>query len=44
VFFKHADGRRTTVPNHKGYDLAPGLVRKILQDIRMSAEDFKKLL
>lgn len=42
--FRHSDGRVTTVPDHKGRDIAPGLLRKILEDIRMSAEDFLRIL
>jgi predicted RNA binding protein YcfA (HicA-like mRNA interferase family) len=38
--FRHADGRCTTVPFHKGRDIAPPLLRKIARDIGMSAEDF----
>jgi len=38
--FRHPDGRMTTVPDHKGRDISPGLLRKILEDIRISAEDF----
>jgi predicted RNA binding protein YcfA (HicA-like mRNA interferase family) len=38
--FRHADGRRTTVPFHKGRDISPVLLRKIARDIGMSAEDF----
>lgn len=44
VFYRHADGRTTTVPKHKGRDLAAPLVRKILSDIRVSMEDFIELL
>lgn len=42
--FQHADGRVTTVPDHKGRDIAPGLLRKILDDIRVSPDDFLRLL
>ncbi len=38
--FAHPDGRRTTVPVHKGQDIGPGLLRKILRDIEM---DWKHL-
>ncbi|MCC7424867.1 MAG: type II toxin-antitoxin system HicA family toxin [Planctomycetaceae bacterium] len=38
--FRHADGRSTTVPFHKGRDISPVLLRKIARDIGMSAEDF----
>ncbi len=42
--FRHADGRVTTVPDHQGRDIAPGLLRKILEDIHMTAEEFSRLL
>ncbi len=38
--FRHADGRFTTVPFHKGRDIAPPLLRKIIRDIGMTAEEF----
>jgi predicted RNA binding protein YcfA (HicA-like mRNA interferase family) len=38
--FRHSDGRATTVPDHKGRDIAPGLLRQILDDVRLSAEEF----
>ena len=37
--FRHADGRATTVPFHKGCDISPILLRKIAQDIKVSVED-----
>lgn len=42
--FRHDDGRVTTVPDHRGRDLSPNLLRKILEDIRLRPEDFVKLL
>jgi predicted RNA binding protein YcfA (HicA-like mRNA interferase family) len=42
--FEHPDGRRTTVPVHKGRDIGPGLLRKILRDIELDAEDLKQWL
>jgi predicted RNA binding protein YcfA (HicA-like mRNA interferase family) len=36
---RHPDGRGTTVPDHKGRDIAPGLLRQIARDIGLSAED-----
>ncbi len=30
--FRHADGRGTTVPFHKGRDIAPPLLRQIARD------------
>lgn len=38
--FRHADGRGTTVPFHKGRDIAPPLLRQIAADIGMTAEEF----
>jgi predicted RNA binding protein YcfA (HicA-like mRNA interferase family) len=36
--FRHADGRATTVPFHKGRDISPVLLRKIAEDIRVALE------
>ena len=40
--FKHPDGRFTTVPDHKGRDISPFLLRKIADDIKLSVEDLLK--
>ena len=40
VQYRHVDGRCTTVPMHKGRDVAPVLLRQIAKDIGMTAEDF----
>jgi predicted RNA binding protein YcfA (HicA-like mRNA interferase family) len=40
VQFRHPDGRGTTVPVHKGRDLAPVLLRQIAKDIGLTAEEF----
>ena len=37
--FRHADGRVTTVPFHKGRDISPTLLRKIAQDIGLKVDD-----
>jgi predicted RNA binding protein YcfA (HicA-like mRNA interferase family) len=42
--YVHPDGRRTTVPMHKGKTIGRGLLRKILRDIGMSAEDLSRHL
>ncbi len=34
--FKHADGRSTTVPFHKGRDISPTLLRQIAKDVGLS--------
>lgn len=38
--FRHPDGRGTTVPCHKGRDIAPSLLRKIARDVGMKVEAF----
>ncbi|HCM28461.1 MAG TPA: hypothetical protein DIC34_18340 [Treponema sp.] len=38
--YKHPDGRRTTVPVHKGRDLSPILLKKICDDIDMPIREF----
>jgi predicted RNA binding protein YcfA (HicA-like mRNA interferase family) len=43
-FFTHPDGRTVTVPDHPGEDIGRGLLRKILNDIEISREDFVKWL
>jgi predicted RNA binding protein YcfA (HicA-like mRNA interferase family) len=40
VQYRHPDGRGTTVPMHKGRDIAPPLLRQIARDIGMTAEEF----
>ena len=42
--FEHPDGRRTTIPVHKGQDIGPGLLRKILRDIEVDAEELRRWL
>ena len=44
VFYRHPDGRTTTLPNHPGRDLARPLVREILREIDLTIEDFERLL
>jgi predicted RNA binding protein YcfA (HicA-like mRNA interferase family) len=38
--FRHPDGRQTTVPDHRGRDISPFLLRQIAKDIGMTIEDF----
>ena len=44
VFFKHPDGRTTVVPLHSGKDIGRGLLRAILNDIKITPKQFQKLL
>jgi len=42
--FEHPDGRRTTIPVHRGRDIGPGLLRKILRDVEIDADELRKRL
>ncbi len=44
VFYRHPESRTTTVPRHKGRDVAVPLVRAILADLRVSPDEFLRLL
>ena len=39
VQYRHPDGRATTVPMHKGRDIAPPLLRQIAKDIGLTVEE-----
>ena len=43
-FYRHPDGRTTTIPNHPGRDLSRPLIREILREIEITAEQFIKEL
>ncbi len=40
IQYRHPDGRCTTVPMHKGRDIAPVLLRQISKDIGTTADEF----
>jgi len=40
IFMRHSDGHSTVVPFHKGEDISKGLLRKILDDIELTVEQF----
>ncbi|MDP2586874.1 MAG: type II toxin-antitoxin system HicA family toxin [Candidatus Komeilibacteria bacterium] len=42
VLFSHLDGRTTVVPIHND-EISKGLLRKILNDIRLTVEEYDKL-
>jgi len=44
IFYRHSDGRTTTVPNHPGRDLARPLLREILREIDLTPEQFQEEL
>ena len=40
IQYRHTDGRSTTVPLHKGRDIAPPLLRQIAKDISLTVQEF----
>ena len=44
AFYKHVDGRRTTIPHHKGQDISRSLLRTILREIKVDINTFHKLM
>ncbi len=44
VFYRHIDGRTTTLPNHPGRNLSRSLIREILREIELSIEQFNNEL
>ena len=43
VFYRHPDGRTTTVPHHAGRDLARPLLREILREAEITPEEFERI-
>lgn len=44
VFYRHPDGRTTTVPHHPGRDLARPLLREILREIELTPDQLNEEL
>jgi len=44
VVLKHPDGRITVVPVHAGEKIGRGLLLKIIKDVKLTKEQFLKLL
>lgn len=44
VFYRHPDGRTTTLPHHGNRVLARPLIRHILREIDLSVSEYDKLL
>ncbi|MFM8364014.1 MAG: type II toxin-antitoxin system HicA family toxin [Verrucomicrobiota bacterium] len=40
IQYRHADGRCTTVPMHKGRDISAPLLRQIARDIGLTVAEF----
>ena len=44
IQLKHDDGRRTTVPMHKGKDIGRGMLASILRQAKIKPERLRELL
>jgi predicted RNA binding protein YcfA (HicA-like mRNA interferase family) len=44
VFYRHPDGRYTTLPHHGNQDIGRSLTRQILREIEITPEQFINLL
>jgi predicted RNA binding protein YcfA (HicA-like mRNA interferase family) len=44
AFYRHPDGRTTTLPHHKGRLLARPLLREILREIEITVDQCNRLL
>ena len=44
VFYRHADGRTTTIPFHGNKDLPRPLLRDILREINISIDEYNELI
>lgn len=44
VFYRHPDGRTTTVPHHSNRDLARPLIKEILREIELSVYEYNNFL
>ena len=40
VFYRHPNGKTTTIPHHTGRDLARPLLREIFREIDLTTEQF----
>jgi len=44
VFYRHPDGRYTTLPHHKGDLITRSLLREILRQIKITIEEYSELI
>ena len=44
AFYRHSDGRTTTIPFHSGKDLPRPLLRNILREINISVDEYNSLI
>jgi len=44
AFYRHEDGRTTTIPHHSNKDLPRPLLRTILREIRLSIDEYNAIV
>lgn len=44
AFYRHEDGRTTTIPHHSAKDLPRPLLRAILRQINLSVDDYNVIV
>ncbi len=44
LFMQHPDGRSTIVPIHAGKDIGKGMIRKIINDAKLSRDEWIDLI
>lgn len=42
AFYRHPDGKTTTLPHHKGKMLARPLLREILREIELTVDEYNR--
>jgi predicted RNA binding protein YcfA (HicA-like mRNA interferase family) len=44
VFYRHHDGRTTSIPHHSGRDISRPLIKEILKEIEISVKEYNEYL
>jgi predicted RNA binding protein YcfA (HicA-like mRNA interferase family) len=44
IFYRHPDGRTTTVPFHKSRDITRPLLREILREVETDPDELERIL
>ena len=44
LFMQHPDGRTTIIPIHAGQDIGKGMLRKIINDVKISRDEWMSLV
>jgi len=44
AYYRHPDGRSTTIPYHRGRVLARPLIRELLREVELSPDEYNDLL